>query len=255
MLRSSEIFNLRNSFERNRAYGDVLCREIVNPCVTLREKEKERLVMAASEVLFETTSENFVNKSGKDGVYKYLFGMSNRGKVLFVFEDYEKMIGFSSVNILNDGESYFRFKRSTILHLGTGHILPKYQGNNFVYRAVMDYIGEVESSLKPKYIDGFTQSPRLLRMLTRMSLGRIVPNLSGNNEELMEGQQFVLKIVEGMNFNDRILNKFVVRGKAEGTIYKEKLTSGDQRFDEFFYQELGVRSEAGDLIHFFGEFG
>lgn len=234
-------------------YSDIVCREIRNPLRILSEEIRNNLIIKASEVLVRTTCEKFVSSVGKQGIEKFIFGTLDRGRVLFVFEKDNKMIGFDSINLLNDGNNYFRFKGSTVLHFSSGHILPEYQGNNYILRSTRDYVENLSYENKPRYIEGFTQNPRVLRLITKFVRGRIVPNSENVDEELLLGQKEVLKFIESSGTKFKRKNNFVLEKKSDVQIYEDNIYSGDPAFDRFFYNDLGVNLQTGDLVNFFAK--
>ncbi len=234
-------------------YSDIVCREIRNPLRILSKESRNKLIIEASEVLESTTCEKFVSSSGKQGIEKFIFGALDRGRVLFIFEKDNKMIGFDSINLLNDGNKYFRFKGNTVLHFSSGHILPEYQGNNYIIRSTRDYIENLSYENKPRFIEGFTQNPRVLRLITKLVKGRIVPNSEQMDEELLLGQEEALRFIESGGTKLKRKNNFVLEKKSDIQIYGDKIYSGDPAFDRYFYYDLGVNLQTGDLVNFFAK--
>lgn len=234
-------------------YSDSIeCRIINNPNKYLDTIRKNNLIAQATDILKRTTSLNFIEKSSNLETYNSLFGISDRGKVLCTFEDKTTLVGFISMQLLNDGNYYFLYDNSTVLHLSSGHILPEFQGNDFIYKTIINYSNTLENKYVPKYISGYTQSPRLLRLMSFLMHNKIIPNMTVTDIDLEQGQQKVLALIEGKNYNEKIKNKYVVIGKAGINIYNSKLTSGNLEFDNYFYEKLMVEPEKGDLVHYFG---
>lgn len=223
---------------------------IENPQRSLTEDQIVEVAIEANSVLAVTTG---IEDRSIDEVKRYLFGTVDRGRVLNLFRKDEKLVGFSSWHLLNTEGEFIRFDDSTVLHAGSVHILPEEQGGKLWLTAAKIYLGKLPKSLQPKYVEGFTQSPRLFKLLHSVCRGRVYPNVKGDAdvEALKKVQEEILpKILLGMG-SLNIENQSVVKGLGEH-VYARVPSTGDF-YEDVFFNRLQVNVADGDFLHFVAE--
>ena len=132
--------------------GQVDCEIITNPHKALSEKEKQQILSLANQILYCTTG---IDRSAKQ-VESFLFGIEDRGRVLCLFNSQENLVGFASFHLLNRDGEFVTYKGKTILHAGSGHILPKFQGFELWLKGAKHYLNSLPEQIRLKYIEGFT---------------------------------------------------------------------------------------------------
>jgi len=219
---------------------------IENPERMLSDGEKEDIIQAGMDILGSTTG---IKKDKKD-VRRFMFGIRDKGRVLCLLRGSDRIIGFISFHLVNKDHKFVRFKNRTILHAGSGHVRPDYQGRAFWPKAVFLYLARLPEVIKPKYVEGFTQSPRFLKLITIMAEGKIYPNLSGVNiGGLKDLQEEILPaVLPDWSRMIQFRNGCVISGMGE-QVYSERVHANDE-YDDFFYKRLEVKPEQGDFLHF-----
>lgn len=238
----------RHSFETVSA-GDYYVDIVENPWRALTEAQRNDIATNAEDILKVTTG---VVGRASDSIQKSLFGKRDGGRVLFLFRTAGSLAGFMSHHLLNDGGQPLRCNDSTVLHVGSSHIRPAAQGNHLMLLGLREYFQRLPDELRPRYVEGFTQSPRLLKLATFICRRSIYPSLSESSttQELRDLQNELLpRVVSGIGSRS-IVNGCVVRGSEE-QVYDQRLHTND-RYDRFFYDQLGVNPQNGDFLHFVG---
>lgn len=223
---------------------------IENPERVLGEKDKDLFIEVGRSILEVTTGHSSYQPSD---VKKFLFGVKDRGRVLCVFKEKENYIGFTAFHFVNRDGKFVRYAGGTILHAGSGHILPTYQGGALWLKAARIYISALPEEIHPPFVEGLTQSPRFLRLMTLKMQGRIYPNMNISDiDNLRDCQKELLPIIaEGFGQRFQARSECVVNLGEQ--VYAERVSAGED-YDNFFYRQLGVKPENGDFVHFVAMF-
>ena len=231
------------------ATGNYSLKVIENPERALTEVQKSEILAATSKILIATTGQE--ERSIRD-VRNYTCGIPDRGRVLCLFENNSEVVAFVSFHLLNISGNFIRHNGSTILHAGSGHTMPEHQGQNLWLKGAMTYLANLDESIRPIYTEGFTQSPRFLKLLTNAFNGNVWPNVNSVDlENLQELQKKLLPlIVSDMKSGVRLKGASVITGLDE-KVYKNRIQTNND-FDSFFYNKLGVNPDEGDFLHFVG---
>jgi len=251
MTLMTERDHITQGYIKTMELAGIVFQTIGNPESVLSENEKTEITMGALGILKVSTG--IENRETKD-IQRYTFGLKDRGRVLCVFRDGARIVGFISFHLVNDGEKYLRFGGSTVLHAGSGHILPEYQGNRLWQHATNEFLSSLPGDLRPRYMEGFTQSPVFLHLFTLINRGRIYPKPNNEDvEDLAEIQGEILQaILRDFSPDVTVCKRCVVQGIGS-RVYNMRIHDRDNRFNDLFYKELGVMPEEGDFVHFVAE--
>lgn len=248
MYKDSEMLN-RYSTTAFLADGDIQYQTIENPERALADNHKDAILSQASQLLAKTTGIATSNEE----IRRYLFGIANRGRILNLFWDKDLLIGYFSFHLINTNELFVRVNESTILHAGSCHILPFYQGRHLWEKAGLKYIAGLPHQLRPRYISGFTQSPRLLKLAMCLTHNRVSPNPISTDNPLDDIHDQIMEVItQGFGEHTTLKDNYVVCGMSN-RIYASRVYSRDKTYDDFFYSKLNIIPEDGDLVHLLAE--
>jgi len=231
----------------NHALGDMTCTVIANPERALADQDKDPLAARLRDVMIETTG---VHRDVA-AVRRYAYGLPDRGRVLCLFKNGEELVGFNAFHLLNDGKQLLRHNGETVLHLGSGHIRPSFQGRKLALESINLYLGLLDDDVRPTIVEGFTQSPRLLRLVHHSTNPNMFPTItdSGESAHLADMQHDLLPVVTGgLKDGVTVRNRCIVSGLKE-QVYSDRIYSKSP-FDSLVYDQLGLQPERGEFVHF-----
>ncbi len=220
---------------------------IENPECALTDRQKDSLPGQLEAIMQKTTG----LRRTSEQVRRYAFGIADRGRTLCLLEKDAIPIGFVSYHLINTDGTFVRDNGgNTIIHTGSGHILPEYQGRNYVLSSFRYYCRQLPDDLKPGYLSGLTQSPRLLHLINTW-FKDVYPTTRVDNPfipELRRVQELVLPIItQGLGQNLSINLGCKVSGISDDRVYAKPIYSHSD-YDDLVYKQLQLKE--GDFIHF-----
>lgn len=179
-----------------------------------------------------------------DSLQTSVFGAKERGKVLMLVRDLRlgTLNALVSGQILNSYGSKILIKESPVFHLSLlyssgGNTIPLW---NFLVRDIL-----AGSDDKGVYFSCFTQNPRVYSLLRSASCSEIYPTHSSNpkSESLIQMHEQLVEFLGGVNVQHGVFRK-----KVDGSFTSERIHSKNLSISSWFYNDLGIIPEQGDLL-------
>lgn len=208
-----------------------------NPQVTLSSEFKAELALQISKIVDKT----FKSDIEAEKVIATAIGLPNRGKILArMVDENDSLQAFVAGQFLNIDGTPVLFDGVSVFHFSTVHSLSSDFGATAVIliRAIMD-----ELPFKPNYVSGFTQSPRVYELLAKFST--LHPSIVISHEALRVHQ----KVSKFLGRPGEV----VFRGKTKDCYYSSRPTSKNEAVNQWWYRDLGVIPENGDLVLLVGK--
>jgi len=208
-----------------------------NPQVTLSSEFKTELALQISRIVGKT----FKPDMGVEEVIATAIGLPNRGKILARMVDENGLLqAFVAAQFLNIDGSPVLFDGVSVFHLSTGHSISCDFGGEamILVKAIMN-----ELPFMPDYVSGFTQSPRIYELFTRFSTIHPSPMV---NTEILKIHQLVSEFLGRPS-------EVVFKDKTKSCFYQSRPTSKNEAINQWWYHELGIVPENGDLVLLVGK--
>lgn len=179
-----------------------------------------------------------------DSLYTGIFGLKHRGKILALSRDLKSgnLNTLVSGQILNNNSDPVLFNGSRVCHLSLiyssgGNSIPMW---NFLTREIL-----AKGKNQADYFSCFTQDPKVYSLLRHVSGAEIYPNhnLALRSKSCEKVHQQLIDFFGGTD-----IKKGVFREKVSGSFTSEREHSKNSLVDNWFYDNLGMMPEKGDLL-------
>lgn len=161
-------------------------------------------------------------------------GKPDREKVLgIILDKNRRLVSLVAGQLLNTLGKPLSFNGDSCFHISTAHTLPGTTRNPSLL-----LISQIFSSFsqQPRYLSGFTQSPRIYEFVRRLSRNRIVPSITEEPEYLLNAHRRALAVFD---FSGQIENS-VFRNKVTGEFYSDTQLAHSSEINTWWQNTLKV---------------